>query len=124
MIPISSSKLNRKLASRALTKEGIPARKSIGCLFLGIILGVFLAGILFYSLMNEDCRESSRNIMNIIGLKNPQNLNKNATSILDTAAKKIEDKSSEALTELSTIGTKETPDEFNKADNSSIVSVP
>ncbi|KRK02115.1 uncharacterized protein LOC26535956 isoform X2 [Drosophila yakuba] len=118
MVPISSSKLNRKLASRALTKEGLPARKSIGCLFLGIIFGVFLAGILFYSLMNEDCRESSRNIMNIIGLKKHQNLNKNATLILETAEIKTEDK------ELSTIGTQETPDEFNTADNSSIVSSP
>ncbi|XP_039488637.1 uncharacterized protein LOC120449993 [Drosophila santomea] len=124
MVPISSSKLNRKLASRGLTKEGLPARKSIGCLFLGIILGVLLAGVLFYSLMNEDCRESSRNIINIIGLKNLPNLNKNATSILDTAVKKIEDKDGGALTELSTIGTQETPDEFNKADNSSIVSTP
>ncbi|XP_039230003.1 uncharacterized protein LOC26535956 isoform X1 [Drosophila yakuba] len=97
MVPISSSKLNRKLASRALTKE---------------------AGILFYSLMNEDCRESSRNIMNIIGLKKHQNLNKNATLILETAEIKTEDK------ELSTIGTQETPDEFNTADNSSIVSSP
>ncbi|KMY99799.1 uncharacterized protein LOC27209082 [Drosophila simulans] len=116
MIPISSSTLNRKLASRPFLNEGLPARKSIGCLFLGIILGVFLAGILFYSLMNEDCRKSSRNIMSIIGVQIPEN--KNATSKLDTAAKKLEE-NSVAVTKLSIEGTQESPDEFNKTDNNS-----
>jgi len=46
-----------------------------------MVLGVCLAGIIFYpSLPNEDFRNNSQNILKIIGLEVPQNVSENATS--------------------------------------------
>ncbi|KAH8360840.1 hypothetical protein KR084_008663, partial [Drosophila pseudotakahashii] len=92
MIPISSAKLNSKLATRAILKEGRSNKRSCICLMAGMVVGVCLAGIIFYSsLPNEKYRINSKNLLKIIKLDVPQNVSNNSTSMSINITKKPED---------------------------------
>ncbi|XP_017053031.1 uncharacterized protein LOC108096161 [Drosophila ficusphila] len=93
MIPISSAKLNSKLASRSLLNEGRSYKKHCVCLLLGMTLGVFLAGIIFNSLLpNEKYKNNTKSLMKVIKLEVPQNLTSTAASSSIEITNKLEDK--------------------------------
>ncbi|XP_050742192.1 uncharacterized protein LOC127010867 [Drosophila biarmipes] len=72
MIPISSAKLNSKLAAISQQSKGGSRRRGCISLLAGMVLGVCLAGIIFYpSFPSEDYRDNSQNIIKIIGLEVP-----------------------------------------------------
>nr|XP_016926687.1 uncharacterized protein LOC108007513 [Drosophila suzukii] len=90
MIPISSAKLNSKLANRSFQSEGRSCKRGYISLLVGMVLGVCLAGIIFYpSLPNEVYRNNSQNILKIIKLEVPRNKSENATSNSINVAKKV-----------------------------------
>ncbi|XP_044317575.1 uncharacterized protein LOC108044841 [Drosophila rhopaloa] len=90
MIPISSAKLNSKLATRSLLNEGRSNKKSCVCLLVGMALGVCLAGLIFYSSVpNVDYRNKSKNIMKVIGLERPQSVSDIYTTNSISLAKEL-----------------------------------
>ncbi|XP_037722370.1 uncharacterized protein LOC119555189 [Drosophila subpulchrella] len=110
MIPISSAKLNSKLANRSLQSEGEYARGCIS-LLIGMVLGVCLAGIIFYpTLPNEVYRNNSQNILKIIKLEVPRNVSENATSNSKLGVVSVSP-------ELSINSTHEASDEVNKSND-------
>ncbi|XP_017112428.1 uncharacterized protein LOC108136012 [Drosophila elegans] len=118
MIPISSAKLNSKLATRSLLNEGRSNKKSCVCLLVGMALGVCLAGIIFYSsLPNEDYSNKSKNLLQIIGLEKPKNVSQSVTTKSINLAKALE-AISVASTTLNIKSTQETTDELNNSDDS------
>ncbi|XP_017086217.1 glycoprotein-N-acetylgalactosamine 3-beta-galactosyltransferase 1 [Drosophila eugracilis] len=92
MIPISSPRLNSKLAGRSLLNEGRSNKRSCVCLLMGMVLGVCLAGIIFYSsLPYENYRNNSMNLMRIIGLEVPSNASGNGTLNLVNVTRNLEE---------------------------------
>ncbi|KAH8246274.1 hypothetical protein KR038_009441, partial [Drosophila bunnanda] len=61
--------------------KGCSNSKNCVCLSIGMVFGLCVAGIFFYSsLPNEECRSNSKNLMKIMGIEGLKNKTENNSS--------------------------------------------